>query len=480
MMDWKEKAIKTLKDSLFPVPAELNELDWKSGLSTKTDRLAQHISAFANYKGGGMLVYGVNNDGTCFNMSKEDIDLTIEKLGNIAKNNLCYSIQIDHSVMEYEGYSLLFIYIPEQKEKPVYLRGRDIFDAYHRSAGQTVKMSKNQVKAMIAESQGITFEQQAAKEAQTVEQVLALLDYKAFYERLDRNVPSSTDTILSKMSDYGFCERNGELWNITNLGAILYANDLRDFPTLSGREIVIHKYVGSNNQQQEFEQHITRGYAAAFEDLINYVMRITGTEKIDVNREQIPTYPRVAIREITANMLVHQDFGITGMPIMIEIYSNRITFTNPGAPLNNINRLIDLPPNSRNEKLAQTLFMLHICEKRGSGIDRAVAAIEEMVLPAVKFTKGEEHTRVFLYPQKSLKDMTKQEKIDACYQHACLMYEEDTPISNRSVRERFELNDHQSSVASRIIADTLDAGLLKLSDADISSRKYATYIPYYG
>ena len=156
MMDWKEKAIKTLKDSLFPVPAELNELDWKSGLSSKTDRLAQHISAFANYKGGGMLVYGVNNDGTCFNMSKEDIDLTIEKLGNIAKNNLCYSIQIDHSVMEYEGYSLLFIYIPEQKEKPVYLRGRDIFDAYHRSAGQTVKMSKNQVKAMIAESQGIT------------------------------------------------------------------------------------------------------------------------------------------------------------------------------------------------------------------------------------------------------------------------------------------------------------------------------------
>jgi len=480
MMDWKEKAIKTLKDSLYPVPAELNELDWKSGLSTKTDRLAQHISAFANYKGGGMLVYGVNNDGTCFNMSKEDIDLTIEKLGNIAKNNLCYSIQIDHSVMEYEGYSLLFIYIPEQKEKPVYLRGRDIFDAYHRSAGQTVKMSKNQVKAMIAESQGITFEQQAAKEAQTVEQVLALLDYKAFYERLDRNVPSSTDTILSKMSDYGFCERNGELWNITNLGAILYANDLRDFPTLSGREIVIHKYVGSNNRQQEFEQHITRGYAAAFEDLINYVMRITGTEKIDVNREQIPTYPRVAIREITANMLVHQDFGITGMPIMIEIYSNRITFTNPGAPLNNINRLIDLPPNSRNEKLAQTLFMLHICEKRGSGIDRAVAAIEEMVLPAVKFTKGEEHTRVFLYPQKSLKDMTKQEKIDACYQHACLMYEEDTPISNQSVRERFELNKNRSSVASRIIADTLEAGLIKPADEETMSRKYMTYIPFYG
>ena len=333
---------------------------------------------------------------------------------------------------------------------------------------------------MIAESQGITFEQQFAKEGLSVNQVLELLDYKAFYERLDRNVPSSTDSILSKMSDYGFCEKINDQWNITNLGAILYANDLRDFDSLKNREIVLHKYVGTNNRQQEFEQHITRGYAAAFEELVEMVMQSTGKEKIDINRELEPTYPRVAIREIIANMLVHQDLGITGMSITIEIFANRIAFTNPGAPLNNINRLIDLPPNSRNEKLAQTMFMLHICEKRGSGIDRAVAAVEEMVLPAVKFTRGDEHTKVFLYPQKSLKDMTKQEKIEACYQHACLMFEDDKPVNNQSVRERFELNKNQSSIASRIIADTLEAGFIKPADEETASRKYMTYIPFYG
>lgn len=56
-MEWKEKALKTLQDSLIPVPAELNELDWKSGLSCKTERLAQHISAFANQKGGGVFAF---------------------------------------------------------------------------------------------------------------------------------------------------------------------------------------------------------------------------------------------------------------------------------------------------------------------------------------------------------------------------------------------------------------------------------------
>jgi hypothetical protein len=33
-----------LKKSLFPIPVELNEIDWKSGLSPKTNRLAQHLT----------------------------------------------------------------------------------------------------------------------------------------------------------------------------------------------------------------------------------------------------------------------------------------------------------------------------------------------------------------------------------------------------------------------------------------------------
>lgn len=206
-MDWKERAIAILKDSLYPVPTELNELDWKSGLSEKTDRLAQHISAFANLKGGGILVFGVHNDGTCFNVTKDEVDKTVQTLGNIALNNLVYPIKIDHSVMTFEGYSLLFVYIPEQNDKPVYLRGKDIFSAYHRSAGQTVKMSRNQVKAMIAASQGITFEKQTALGNLTAKDVLEVLNYQSLYQILDKNIPNSSDSIINKLHDFHLCER---------------------------------------------------------------------------------------------------------------------------------------------------------------------------------------------------------------------------------------------------------------------------------
>ena len=99
-MDWKENAIKTLRDSLFPLRIELNELDWKSGLSSKTERLAQHISAFANLQDGGILVFGVNNDGSLFSVSKQDIDNTVQSLGNIAKNNSVVASRIIADTVE--------------------------------------------------------------------------------------------------------------------------------------------------------------------------------------------------------------------------------------------------------------------------------------------------------------------------------------------------------------------------------------------
>ena len=468
-MEWKENALKTLQDSLIPVPAELNELDWKSGLSCKTERLAQHISAFANQKGGGMLVFGVNNDGSCFSISQAEADKTIQLLGNIAKNNLAYAISIEHTILTYQGCALLFVYIPEQYDKPVYLRGKDVFDAYIRSAGQTVKMSRNQVKAMIAESQGYAFEERTAKKDLAPDEVLKALNYQKMYELLGKNTPASSESVLNKLEEYGFCKRQDKsLWSVTNLGAILFANHAGDYVELGKRTVIVRKYAGINNRNLLFEQVGGLGYAVGFENLVDFIMKNTSSESIEVIREAVPTYPRVAIREFVANALVHQDFAVTGMPITIEIFSNRLVITNPGAPLNDVNRLIDLPPYSRNEVLAQSLYLLGICE------------IEKMFLPAVKISKGENFTRVFLYPKKNVKDMTKREKIDACYQHACLMYENNQAINNQSVRERFRLDKNKSSIASRIIADTLEAGLIKAADENIISKKFATYIPYYG
>ena len=480
-MSWKDNAIDILRSSLRPVPTELNELDWKSGLSCKTERLAHHMSAFANHPGGGMFVFGVNDDGTCFTVTKDELDEIVKKLGNIAKNNLSHSIAIEHCSLVYEGHSLLFVYVPEQKDKPVYLRGKDIFESYRRSAKQTVKMTERQVRNILAESQGLNFEDRVAKRDLSVGDVLKLLNYKKFFELLDKKVPQSDDLIIERLKEYGCCEQNGDLWSITNLGALLFASEFEEFPDLKNRRIIVRKYSGANNRNQILERYSHYGYACGFVGLIDFIMKnIVEEESIDVTRDLQYRYPRVAIRELVVNAMVHQDFAVSGIPLSIEIFSNRLVITNPGVPLNDVNRFIDLPPHSRNEKLAESMFLLGICEKRGSGFDRAVEAVEKMLLPSIKVMKNDDSTRVTIYAKKALSEMTREEKIAACYQHACLVNEDGLSINNQSVRERFGLDKRKVSDASRIIADTLESGLIKLADADRTSKKYAAYIPFYG
>jgi len=66
-------------------------------------------------------------------------------------------------------------------------------------------------------------------------------------------------------------------------------------------------------------------------------------------------YPEIAVRELVANALIHQDFSITGAGPMVEVFGDRVEITNPGEPLIDTLRFIDEPPRSRNEMLASLM-----------------------------------------------------------------------------------------------------------------------------
>ena len=50
-------------------------------------------------------------------------------------------------------------------------------------------------------------------------------------------------------------------------------------------------------------------------------------------------------------------------------------------------------------------------------------------------------------------------------------------MTNQSLRERFNLPEGKSEVASRIIRDTVAAELIKLDDPTNTSKRYAKYVP---
>lgn len=480
-MSWKEDAIKYLHNSLHPVKVELNELDWKSGLSEKSERLSQHISAFANQIGGGTFAFGVNNDASLFTPSREQAEDIVSRLGSIARNNLHIPIKLEHASVEYEGEGILFVHVPEQVDKPIYLRGGTIYDSYYRSAGQTHKMSRQQVHDMIASKEGISFEDRIAASALSADQIITMLDFGEFYKLTGKPTPTGAERIVEGLADFNFCKKNEGGWSITNLGAALFARDLRNFPSLEFRYVVVRQYRSASNLDVSAETFFYEGYAVSLDKIVKYVMSLLEkTENIlHPKRENKYPYPEVSIRELVANMVLHQSFEVHGMTLAVEIFTNRIVITNPGTPLIDTNRFIDLPPKSRNDKMAQAMFLFNLCEKRGSGIDRAVAGVEAMRLPAITIEKGEDFTRARLFPLKKYTEMSKAEKIMACYQHACLLYENGESLTNQSLRNRLSIGKNNAAVASRIISDTIAAGLIKAQEGQSASTKFWRYVPYY-
>ena len=89
----------------------------------------------------------------------------------------------------------------------------------------------------------------------------------------------------------------------------------------------------------------------------------------------IKGFPEIAIRELLANAMIHQDLQQRGTNPMVEVFKNRIEFSNAGAPLVAIERIVDSVPVSRNENIAGFMHKCGICEERGSGYDKIVEAI---------------------------------------------------------------------------------------------------------
>jgi ATP-dependent DNA helicase RecG len=325
----------------------------------------------------------------------------------------------------------------------------------------------------------VPFEKQSAAEHVSAEEVLKLLDYPAYFELMDLPLPEDRAGILHRLvSDELISEDTSGMWRVTNLGGILFARQLSDFMHLKRKAVRLIRYRDNSRIETVQEIEGVRGYASGFQGLIETINNILPKNEVigQALRKTVPMYPELAVRELVANAIIHQDFSITGTGPMIEIFSDRMEVTNPGIPLVDTQRFLDSPPRSRNEVLASFLRRVGICEERGSGVDKVVFQTELCQLPAPIFEQTDSHTRAVLFAHKEFKEMNKSDRIRACYLHCCLKYVNRVDMNNTSLRERFRIEVKNSAMVSRIIKQTCDIQLIKPYDPD-AGNKAMRYVP---
>ena len=374
-----------------------------------------------------------------------------------------------------DGRVLVFEVPSRPKGQPIHYGGR----YFMRAGSDIVPMSPDCLKKIFEEGQ-VEFVDQAAKSGCSADDVMQLLNVQSYFDLKKRPFPSTPKEALESLPQKGFLRPEGTTYSITNLGALLLAKRLDDFEGLARKAVRVVVYDGVSKTKIKGGKDTVdpKGYASGFEALVDFIHNESvGEDMSTALRRTTHAYPKKAIREILGNALVHQDLAERGTGITVEIFDDRIEVTNPGLPILPVDRFID-ENQSRNEKFADALRQLGICEERGHGMDAVVVEIEGAQLPPYKCRLGSNHTTVILSRYKPLKNLTPEERTHAVYQHCCLRFVNNQITNNESSRERFKIEKKNAAVASRLLAEAVAAKKIRPVDAS-AAYKLMRYVPYW-
>lgn len=465
------------------------ETEWVEFKHNKVDaeEIGQYLSALSNSaalvgKVKAYLIWGIEDGshdiiGTTFKPRESKVG--DEEVENWLLRHLSPKIKFNFYDLTIEGESVVLLEIDAAFRHPVQFKNIE----YVRIGSYLKKLKdfpekERELWRIFDET---PFERGIAQENLLEEDALSLIDYPSYFSLLNIPLPDSRNRIVKALESEEMLSLGGNgKWNITNLGAILFARDIAKFSSLRRKAIRVIQYKGENRIETIREQVGSKGYACGFEGLIDFLNTVLPSNEVigKALRKDVPMFPDIAIRELVANALIHQDFYLTGTATMIEIFSNRVEITNPGRPLVKTDRFLDSPPKSRNEALASFMRRIGVCEERGSGVDKVIFETEFYQLPAPLFEETDEHTRSVLFEHKDFEDMGKEDRVRACYLHACLQYVQRKYMTNKSLRERFGLEESKTAQVTRVINATLESELVKKIGVS-EARKDAKYVPYW-
>ena len=475
-----------LVHELRKLPAETEWVEFKHNRA-EPEELGEYLSALANSaaflgKVNAYMIWGVDNAthdivGTVFKPSSTKVGN--EELESWLLRLLSPKINFRFHELVIDTHSVVLLEIGAAFRHPVQFKHQEFIRV--GSYKKKLKDYPEKERALWRVFDQIPFERGVAAEHVSSENVLKILDYPAYFDLLELPPPDGRTAILNALAaDELIQPCDAGDWNITNLGAILFAKKLDEVPGLKRKAMRVVQYKGRGRIETLREQVSSKGYANGFESLVGFIMALVPANEVieQALRRSVPMFPELAVRELVANALIHQDLFVTGAGPMVEIFDDRMEITSPGEPLVDTQRFVDTPPKSRNEGLASLMRRFRICEERGSGIDKVVAQVELYQLPAPYFEAPEGFTRAVLFAHRPLTQMDKADRIRACYLHACLKWVMRDYLTNASLRERFGVEERNKATVSRYIREAVEEGAIKPYDED-ASKKLMKYVPFW-
>lgn len=407
-----------------------------------TSELKKEVVAFANTC-DGIIYIGVNDKGEVIGV--ENSDDVIERAGASIRNAIKpdVSMYVTLNVEQVENKNIVVIRVQRGVSRPYYIaeKGLKPSGVYIRQGNSSVPASEDYIRQMIKETDGDSFEK-----LRSLNQELTF----NYADMIFKNADISFGDIQKKT--LGII---GEDNLYTNLGLLLSDQCVHTLKIaiFEGKEKGIFK------DRKEFKGSLLKQITEAFEyiDLLNK----TQATFEGLIRKDERDYPVEAIREALLNAVVHREYSF-GASTLVNIYEDRIEFLSLGGIISGLSLEAVMlgVSQSRNEKLADVFYRLHLIEAYGTGIQKILLNYKNYNLkPVFKAETGA--FQVILpnihYQSEIEENIEKQPLVLADEYKKIINFLEQGTKSRKEIQEHIELS--QSKIIT-MLRELLSLGLI--------------------
>lgn len=335
---------------------------------TNEQSIAQEMIAFANTKGGMILIGVDDKTWDIVGLSEDDLRRLTNLLVNASSQHVKEPIFIETDVIDYEGKRVLIVRVPEGIAKPYKDKDGIMF---MKNGANKRKVTSNKEISRLLQSSGYLY----AEEKQIVQSStndINIEKFKSFYELKYSEVFEN-----EKIENYLENLRLGVDGKITIAGALLFGEKaeklIPEFGITAiwfrGNEIEGSEYRSSNNLNGTLDKLYQKGYDFILSklDKLQAGQSFNSIGKLEV--------PEIVITELLVNALIHRDYFLNDS-IKIFLFDNRIEIVSPGKLPNSLTeqQIRKGVRRSRNNIIASLAPDLMEYRGAGSGILRALKA----------------------------------------------------------------------------------------------------------
>lgn len=336
-----------------------------------TSELKKEVVAFANTCDGTIYI-GINDRGEIVGV--ENSDDVMERAGASIRNSIKpdISMYVTLNLKKIENKNVIIIKVQRGASRPYYIadKGLKPSGVYIRQGTSSVPASEDYIRQMIKETDGDSFEK-----LRSLNQNLTFNYANMIFEKADINFSDIQKKTLGII---------GEDNLYTNLGLLLSDQCLHTLKiaVFEGKEKSIFK------DRKEFKGSLIKQVTEGFE----YIELLNKTKATfeGLIRKDERDYPVEAIREALLNAVVHREYSF-GASTLINIYEDRMEFVSLGGIVSGLSleAIMLGVSQSRNEKLANVFYRLHLIEAYGTGIQKIILNYEKYkIKPIIKTEVG--------------------------------------------------------------------------------------------